>query len=76
MEAKSGEGNESFQTKTEKLYEAQENDSDSAILTQKSEIRNLNFHYGEFHALKNVSMLLHEKRVTALIGPSGCGKST
>lgn len=76
MEAKSGEGNESFQTKTEKLYDAQENDSDSAILNLKSEIRNLNFHYGEFHALKNVSMLLHEKRVTALIGPSGCGKST
>lgn len=76
MEAKSGEGNESFQTKTEKLYDAQENDSDSAILNLKSEIRNLNFHYGEFHALKNVNMLLHEKRVTALIGPSGCGKST
>ena len=76
VEAKSGEGNESFQTKTEKLYGAQENDSDSAILNLKSEIRNLNFHYGEFHALKNVNMLLHEKRVTALIGPSGCGKST
>jgi len=76
VEAKSGEGNESFQTKTEKLYDAQENDSDSAILNLKSEIRNLNFHYGEFHALKNVNMLLHEKRVTALIGPSGCGKST
>ena len=76
VEAKSGQGNEGSQTKTEKLYGAQENDSDSAILNLKSEIRNLNFHYGEFHALKNVNMLLHEKRVTALIGPSGCGKST
>ena len=37
---------------------------------------NLNFYYGAFHALKNISMPLHEKRVTALIGPSGCGKST
>ena len=37
---------------------------------------NLNFYYGSFHALKNISMPLHEKRVTALIGPSGCGKST
>jgi len=37
---------------------------------------NLNFYYGAFHALKNISMPLHDKRVTALIGPSGCGKST
>ena len=76
VEAKSGQGSEGSQTKTEKLYDEQENDSDGVILAQKSEIRNLNFHYGEFHALKNVNMLLHEKRVTALIGPSGCGKST
>ena len=73
VEAKSGEGNKSSQSKAEAQYGTQE---DNAILTQKSEIRNLNFHYGEFHALKNVNMLLHEKRVTALIGPSGCGKST
>ena len=42
----------------------------------KAEARNLNFHYGTYHALKNISMPLYEKRVTALIGPSGCGKST
>jgi phosphate transport system ATP-binding protein len=75
--AKNGKGNESAQTKVEQLYHVQDNDADSTILTQsKSEIRDLNFYYGEFHALKNVNMLLHEKQVTALIGPSGCGKST
>jgi phosphate transport system ATP-binding protein len=42
----------------------------------KAEVRNLSFYYGDFNALKNISMPVHEKRVTALIGPSGCGKST
>ncbi len=39
-------------------------------------IRNLNFYYGRFHALKNVSMNIKSNKVTAFIGPSGCGKST
>jgi len=38
--------------------------------------RNLNFYYGDFLALKDINMVVPEKRVTALIGPSGCGKST
>jgi phosphate transport system ATP-binding protein len=42
----------------------------------KAESIKLDFHYGEFHALKSISMPLYEKKVTALIGPSGCGKST
>jgi len=42
----------------------------------KISIRNLDFHYGRFHALKNVSLDIPEKQVTAFIGPSGCGKST
>ena len=42
----------------------------------KSESVELSFYYGEFQALKSISMPVHEKRVTALIGPSGCGKST
>ena len=42
----------------------------------KAESKSLSFYYGEFQALKSVSMPLYEKRVTALIGPSGCGKST
>ena len=36
----------------------------------------LNVHYGDFHALKNVTAAIGERRLTALIGPSGCGKST
>lgn len=40
------------------------------------EIRNLNFYYGHFQGLKNVSLDIPERRVTAFIGPSGCGKST
>jgi phosphate transport system ATP-binding protein len=36
----------------------------------------LNVHYGDFHALKNVSATIGERRLTALIGPSGCGKTT
>lgn len=42
----------------------------------KMSIRNLNFYYGKFHAIKNVSLDIPEKKVTAFIGPSGCGKST
>ena len=38
--------------------------------------RNLNLHYGDFHALKNINIDLPEKQITACIGPSGCGKST
>ena len=42
----------------------------------KLRIRNLNFFYGDFQGLKNISMDVPEKEVTAFIGPSGCGKST
>jgi phosphate transport system ATP-binding protein len=42
----------------------------------KLTIRNLNFYYGKYHALKNISLEIPEKKVTAFIGPSGCGKST
>ena len=40
------------------------------------EVRNLNFFYGKFQGLKNVTLDIQENRVTAFIGPSGCGKST
>jgi phosphate transport system ATP-binding protein len=36
----------------------------------------LDVHYGAFHAVKNVSITIAARRLTALIGPSGCGKST
>ena len=42
----------------------------------KISARNLSFYYGSSHAVKNVNLDIHNKRVTALIGPSGCGKST
>lgn len=42
----------------------------------KAEVRNLDFFYGSFHALKNNNFLVPEKQVTSLIGPSGCGKTT
>ena len=42
----------------------------------KMTIRNVELYYGNFHALKNVSMDIPEKKITAFIGPSGCGKST
>lgn len=38
--------------------------------------RNLNFHYGSFHALKDINVEIRQNRITAFIGPSGCGKST
>ena len=42
----------------------------------KIETRDVNFWYGNFHALKGISMDIAEKSVVAFIGPSGCGKST
>ena len=47
-----------------------------AQVRPKLAVKNLNFYYGKFHALKNVNMELPENKVTAFIGPSGCGKST
>ena len=38
--------------------------------------RHLDLYYGENHALKDISLDLHERQITAFIGPSGCGKST
>jgi phosphate transport system ATP-binding protein len=44
--------------------------------TPKVDIRNVNFFYGKFQALHDISLPLRDRRVTAFIGPSGCGKST
>lgn len=38
--------------------------------------KEVNFYYGDFHALKNITMEMERNTVTAFIGPSGCGKST
>lgn len=48
----------------------------SASYPVKYEVRNLNFYYGPTQALKDVSLTLTDRRITAFIGPSGCGKST
>src|SRR5947209_6966188 len=45
-------------------------------LAIKLAVRDLDFYYGKFHALKHVNLDVAERRVTAFIGPSGCGKST
>jgi len=42
----------------------------------KIEIKNLDLFYGQFQALKSITMMMKPKLITALIGPSGCGKST
>lgn len=42
----------------------------------KISVKNLDFYYGKFHALKRINLEIPEKKVTAFIGPSGCGKST
>ena len=50
--------------------------SATAHLETKLKVRDLNFYYGKFQALKNVELDIPAGQVTAFIGPSGCGKST
>lgn len=45
-------------------------------LPSKIEVKNLNFFYDKYHALKNINLRIPDRKVTAFIGPSGCGKST
>lgn len=52
------------------------NDSIIDMQDTKIAINNLNFYYGDFHALKNINLRIARNKVTAFIGPSGCGKST
>lgn len=44
--------------------------------TKKIHVTNMNLHYGDFHALKNINIDIPENQICAMIGPSGCGKST
>src|SRR6185295_14417919 len=46
------------------------------MMDSKIETKDLHLYYGDFHALKGISMSMKANTVTALIGPSGCGKST
>lgn len=52
------------------------NDSVQDTLQAKIMVRDLNFHYGKFNALRNINLEIARNQVTAFIGPSGCGKST
>jgi phosphate transport system ATP-binding protein len=45
-------------------------------LVEKISVRNVSFFYGQFEALKSISVPIYDRKVTAFIGPSGCGKST
>ena len=45
-------------------------------MANKMMIDDLNLYYGQFHALKDISLNIQEKEITAFIGPSGCGKTT
>jgi phosphate transport system ATP-binding protein len=47
-----------------------------ADIGTKLQVKDLNFYYGNFHALKSISLDIATNKVTAFIGPSGCGKST
>ncbi|HEY4215454.1 MAG TPA: phosphate ABC transporter ATP-binding protein PstB [Steroidobacteraceae bacterium] len=49
---------------------------DGAARKPKFEVRHLDFYYGRTHALKDISLTLADRSITAFIGPSGCGKST
>ena len=51
-------------------------DAAATAIRPKLQVRDLNFYYGAFLALKSVSLDVPERQVTAFIGPSGCGKST
>ena len=51
-------------------------DSTADQLPVKIAARNLNFFYGKFHAIKDISVEIRQNSITAFIGPSGCGKST
>ena len=57
-------------------FEPARGDRSLAPNTPKIEVKNRNFFYGKYHALKNINMSIPEGKVTAFIGPSGCGKST
>ena len=62
-----------FAIKSENLAKKSDNKGE---VRNAIEVRDLNFFYGNFQGLKDVTLNIQEKRVTAFIGPSGCGKST
>src|SRR5207249_4366168 len=67
---------EIVQTNQQRRMSAHEVDPAPAPAVPKIETRQVCFHYGPTQALFDVTILIQQKCVTALIGPSGCGKST
>src|SRR3989338_5215723 len=53
-----------------------ENTANPKFAAPKITVKDMNFYYGNFRALKDINLSIAEKMVTAFIGPSGCGKST
>lgn len=73
--------NQSINPTMNTLFTGSQVDSKNLIQTQeqtaaKVQVRNLDFYYGDYKALKNINLDIADKKVTAFIGPSGCGKST
>lgn len=73
--------NQSINPTMNTLFTGSQVDSKNQIQTQeqtaaKVQVRNLDFYYGDYKALKNINLDIADKKVTAFIGPSGCGKST
>lgn len=59
-----------------KIQKASRRQNINSLMPPKISVRDLNFFYQDFQALKNISFDIQENNVTAIIGPSGCGKST
>ncbi len=66
----------SSQAQTQMSPTSTETSSTAQTTTPKMRASNVNFFYGAFKALHDISLAFEANRVTALIGPSGCGKST
>lgn len=73
------ENTDSTPTHSMNLGDIVNNSDDKPVLADEKvciEVNNFNLFYGEDQALKDINMVIPEKKVTAFIGPSGCGKST
>ena len=63
-------------TRSIKAPEPRRNPSTAAAAESPLRVRDFDFFYNDFHAIKHVSLDIPARQVTAIIGPSGCGKST
>jgi phosphate transport system ATP-binding protein len=63
-------------TNTQQAIQTASTKPAAALNNPRLAVRNLDFYYGQNHALKTINLEFPEKQVTGMIGPSGCGKST